>query len=44
FQVGFVAISRRGEVGAFAIQMGFSFSVTNAEYPKGKVLESKSYF
>ena len=44
FQVGFVAISRRGEVGAFAILKGFSFSVINAEYPKGKVLESKSYF
>ncbi|MBK9164466.1 MAG: N(4)-(beta-N-acetylglucosaminyl)-L-asparaginase [Acidobacteria bacterium] len=44
FQVGFVAISRRGEVGAFAIQKGFTFSVTNAEHPQGKVLESKSYF
>ncbi len=44
FQVGFVAISRRGEVGAFAIQKGFSFSVTNAEYPKGTVFESKSHF
>ncbi len=44
FQVGFVAISRRGEVGAFAIQKGFTFSVTNAEYPTGKVFESRSHF
>lgn len=44
FQVGFVAISRRGEVGAFAIQKGFTFSVTNAEFPNGKVFESRSHF
>ena len=44
FQVGFVALSRRGEVGAFAIQKGFSYSITNAEYPNGKVFEAKSYF
>lgn len=44
FQVGFVAISRRGEVGAFAIQKKFSYSITNAEYPNGKVFESRSYF
>ena len=44
FQVGFVAISRRGEVGAFAIQKGFSFSVTNAEYPQGKVFGAGSHF
>jgi N4-(beta-N-acetylglucosaminyl)-L-asparaginase len=43
-QVGFVALSRKGEVGAFAIQKGFSFSVTNSEFPKGKVFQSKSWF
>lgn len=43
-QVGFVAISRRGEVGAFAIQKGFTFSVTNAEYPVGKVFKALSHF
>lgn len=43
-QVGFVAISRRGEIGAFAIQKGFSYSVTNTDHPNGKVFESKSYF
>ncbi len=41
-QVGFVAISKRGEVGAFAVQKGFSYSVTNAEI--NKTLPSKSYF
>ncbi|MBX3265791.1 MAG: N(4)-(beta-N-acetylglucosaminyl)-L-asparaginase [Acidobacteria bacterium] len=44
FQVGFVAISRRGEVGAFAIQRGFTFSITNAEFPDGKVFQAKSHF
>jgi N4-(beta-N-acetylglucosaminyl)-L-asparaginase len=44
FQVGFVALSKRGEIGAFAIQKGFTFSVTNAEHPKGKVFESNSHF
>lgn len=43
-QVGFVAISRRGEIGAFAIQKGFSYSVTNTDHPNGKVFEAKSYF
>ena len=41
-QVGFVAISKRGEIGAFAVQKGFSYSVTNAEI--NKTLPSKSYF
>ena len=44
FQVGFVAISRRGEVGAFAIQKGFSYSITNSQYPKGKVFVARSWF
>ncbi|HMQ03146.1 MAG TPA: N(4)-(beta-N-acetylglucosaminyl)-L-asparaginase [Pyrinomonadaceae bacterium] len=43
-QVGFLAISKKGEIGAFAVQKGFTYSVTNAEWPKGKVFESKSYF
>lgn len=43
-QVGFLALSKKGEIGAFAVQKGFSYSVTNAEFPKGKVFESKSYF
>lgn len=43
-QVGFVAISKKGVVGAFAVQPGFSYSVTNKEFPKGKVFSSKSHF
>jgi len=43
-QVGFVALSKRGEVGAFAVQGGFTFSVTNSQYPEGKVFKSKSHF
>lgn len=44
FQVGFVAISKRGEIGGFAIQKGFSFAVTNAQFPDGKVFETRSHF
>lgn len=44
FQVGFLALSRKGEIGAFAIQKGFTFSVTNSQYPEGKVFEAKSNF
>ncbi len=43
-QVGFLALSRRGEIGAFSINKGFTFSVTNPEYPAGKVLTAKSWF
>lgn len=44
FQVGFVALSRRGEIGAFSIQKGFTYSITNTEHPNGKVFAAKSYF
>jgi N4-(beta-N-acetylglucosaminyl)-L-asparaginase len=44
FQVGFLALSKKGEVGAFAIQKGFSYSITNSQYLSGKVFESKSWF
>lgn len=43
-QVGFIALSKKGEIGAFSIQKGFTYSVTNADYPQGKVFEAKSYF
>ena len=43
-QVGFLGLSKTGEIGAFAIQKGFTFAVTNSEFPKGKVFESKSWF
>jgi N4-(beta-N-acetylglucosaminyl)-L-asparaginase len=44
FQVGFIALSKKGEIGAFAIAKGFSYSVTNEDFPKGKTFEAKSYF
>jgi N4-(beta-N-acetylglucosaminyl)-L-asparaginase len=43
-QVGFLAISKTGEIGAFSIQRGFTYSVTNSRYPKGKIFEAKSWF
>mgnify|MGYP001413442597 CR=1 FL=1 len=43
-QVGFLALSKKGEIGAFSIVKGFTFSVTNSDWPKGKVFESKSWF
>lgn len=43
-QVGFLALSKTGAVGAFAIRKGFTFTVTNADFPNGKVFEAKSHF
>ena len=40
-QVGFVAISNKGEVGAFSVLSGFTFSVTNSRYPSGKVFDAQ---
>ncbi|MEK7856534.1 MAG: N(4)-(beta-N-acetylglucosaminyl)-L-asparaginase [Acidobacteriota bacterium] len=42
-QVGFVALSKKGEIGAFSIVKGFTFSVTSSEWPKGRVFEAKSW-
>ncbi|MGQ0541334.1 MAG: isoaspartyl peptidase/L-asparaginase family protein [Blastocatellia bacterium] len=44
FQVGFLALSKKGEIGAYSIVKGFTYSVTNSQYPKGKVFEAKSHF
>ncbi|MEQ1763074.1 MAG: N(4)-(beta-N-acetylglucosaminyl)-L-asparaginase [Pyrinomonadaceae bacterium] len=44
FQVGFVALSRTGAIGAFAVQKGFTFTVTNEQFPKGKIFEARSHF
>ena len=44
FQVGFLALSKTGELGAFSIHKGFTYTVTNADHPKGKVFEAKSWF
>lgn len=43
FQVGFIAINKLGEYGAFSINKGFSYSVTAAN-DGGKVFTAKSYF
>ena len=40
-QVGFVAVSRTGEVSAYSVLKGFTFSVTNSEFPAGKVFDAK---
>lgn len=44
FQVGFLALSKTGAIGAFAVQKGFTFTVTNDQYPEGKIFEAKSHF
>lgn len=43
-QVGFVALSKTGRIGAFAIQKGFTYSVTNADHPTGKTFPAKHWF
>lgn len=42
FQVGFIAINKAGEYGAYSIQPGFNYSVTMAE-DGGKVYMADSY-
>ena len=43
YQVGFLALNKRGEYGAYAVQPGFSFSVT-ADDGGGKIIKASSYF
>ncbi len=43
FQVGFIAINKAGEYGAFSIHTGFSYSVTDSD-DGGKVFMAESYF
>ncbi|TLU99338.1 isoaspartyl peptidase/L-asparaginase family protein [Dyadobacter luticola] len=43
FQVGFIAINKQGEIGAYSIQKGFNYTVTE-QGGKGKVINSESYF
>jgi len=40
-QVGFVAVSRSGEVGAYSVLKGFTYSITNSDFPAGKVFDAK---
>ncbi len=42
-QVGFLAINKNGENGAFALQKGFTYSVYSEEIPN-KLFEAKSYY
>lgn len=42
-QVGFLALSRTGEIGAYAVRQGFTYTVTSREYPNGQVFTAKSY-
>lgn len=43
FQVGFIAINKQGEVGAYSVQKGFNYTVTE-KGGKGKVINAKSHF
>jgi N4-(beta-N-acetylglucosaminyl)-L-asparaginase len=42
-QVGFLAINKRGEFGAFALQKGFSYAVYSEAIPN-QLFQSKSYY
>ena len=43
FQVGFIAINKQGTVGAYSVQKGFNYTVTE-KGGKGVVINAKSYF
>lgn len=43
FQVGFLAINKQGEVGAYSVQKGFNYTVTE-KGGKARVMDAKSYF
>ena len=42
-QVGFLALNKNGEYGAYALQKGFTYAVYSAEIPN-QIFESKSYY
>jgi N4-(beta-N-acetylglucosaminyl)-L-asparaginase len=42
-QVGFLALTKRGEYGAFSLQKGFTFAVYSEKIPN-KLYEAKSYY
>jgi len=42
-QVGFLAINKNGEVGAYALQRGFTYAVYSNEVPN-KIFDAKSYY
>jgi N4-(beta-N-acetylglucosaminyl)-L-asparaginase len=43
FQVGFIAVNKQGEVGAYSIQKGFNYTVTE-KGGKPQVINAKSHF
>ena len=43
FQVAFIAINKAGEIGAFAVQPGFNYTMSHDEV-QGEIVESASYF
>jgi N4-(beta-N-acetylglucosaminyl)-L-asparaginase len=43
FQVGFIAINKAGEYGAYSINPGFSYSVTTSD-TGGKVFMATSHY
>ena len=43
FQVGFIAINKQGEVGAYSVQKGFNYTVTE-KGGKAKVIDARSHF
>lgn len=42
-QVGFLALNKNGEIGAYALQKGFTYAVYSNEVPN-KLFESKAYY
>ncbi|MBS1489178.1 MAG: N(4)-(beta-N-acetylglucosaminyl)-L-asparaginase [Bacteroidetes bacterium] len=42
-QVGFLALNKNGEIGAYALQKGFTYAVYSPEVPN-TIFESKSYY
>ncbi len=43
FQVGFIAVNKNGETGAFSVQPGFSYTLT-IEGEENKIFDAESYF
>ncbi|MEO6285131.1 MAG: N(4)-(beta-N-acetylglucosaminyl)-L-asparaginase [Dyadobacter sp.] len=43
FQVGFIAVNKQGQVGAYSVQPGFNYTVTE-KGGKGVVINAKSHF
>lgn len=43
-QVGFLAISVKGEIGAYSIQKGFTYAVTHGGQPEGKIYTAPSIY